>query len=470
MNMLYRFIILLGLLYLSSCTYNVNNSTALMAFQDSLPNASIGFCIKDAETGKLIEEYNSIKSLRPASVLKLVTTATALDYLKSNYKYRTKIGYTGVLTGDILKGDLVIKASGDPTWNSQYFPDEDVIKFIVSNIKQNGIKNISGDFIVDKYGINEDIPRTWIWEDIGNYYGSPSYSINIYDNTYDIEFSSQNAGSDTKIKSVSPFLKDIKFENKVLASKENRDNAWIFGSPYSEKRLIRGNIPENRDSFKIRGSISNPALVFINQLAKRLNEEGIKCEPNLLFKSNVPNTELFEIISPELKEMVYYTNQKSINLYSESIGKRLMLEAGENLGFDCNPTTFFYEYWRAKGLSVEGIELTDLCGLSAFNMVTPYFMTDLLVYMHSKSENRDCFIESLPLAGNSGTLKYFGKGTCLENNLRAKTGSMKGVRSYCGYFRNKSKTFAFSLIVNNCTCEKDKLTELIVSLLKGYCN
>ena len=80
MNMLYRFIILLELLYLSSCTYNVNNSTALMAFQDSLPNASIGFCIKDAETGKLIEEYNSRKSLRPASVLKLVRQASIIFF------------------------------------------------------------------------------------------------------------------------------------------------------------------------------------------------------------------------------------------------------------------------------------------------------------------------------------------------------------------------------------------------------
>jgi len=205
-------------------------------------------------------------------------------------------------------------------------------------------------------------------------------------------------------------------------------------------------------------------------LTIKLNDEGIKCNPYILFKSNISNTKLFDLKSPELKEIVHFTNQKSINLYSESIGKRLLLDAGEMLDFNSNPTAFFQEYWKSKNLNVNGIELVDLCGLSAFNIVTPDFMTDLLLYMYNKSENGDCFMKSLPLAGNSGTLKHFGKGTCLENNLRAKTGSMKGVRAYCGYFRKGDKLMAFTLIVNNYTCENKKLTRLIVNLLKNYCN
>jgi D-alanyl-D-alanine carboxypeptidase/D-alanyl-D-alanine-endopeptidase (penicillin-binding protein 4) len=89
----------------------------------------------------------------------------------------------------------------------------------------------------------------------------------------------------------------------------------------------------------------------------------------------------------------------------------------------------------------------------------------------SKNSNEGYyFIKSLPLAGNSGTLNNFGKGTCLQNNLRAKTGSMKGVKAYCGYFNKREKLLAFTLIVNNYSCDNKKLTNFISDFLINYCN
>lgn len=467
MRILHTIVVILFLHCLSSCSGGMED-TALKTLIDSLPNASIGICIKEVETGKTIVDYNADKSLRPASVIKLLTTVTALDHLGKDYNYNTDVGYTGKLSSSTLKGSICIKASGDPTWGSKYFPDINIIDSIVNKISQAGIKTITNGFIVDKSGIYEGIPGKWLWEDIGNYYGSPSYALNYKDNTYKIEFSSKEAGANTKIKSVWPRPQSLKISNTVVASEENGDNAWIFGSPLSKTRLIKGHIPENRKSFRIKGALPDPAQIFINELCAGLKKKGIKCKPKLIFKKDLEYKKLFEIKSPSLEKIVYHTNQKSINLFAESIGKKLVSESGQTIDFGTKPTEFFVNYWNKRGLKTNGIELYDFCGLSAFNIITPAFMTDLLVYVHKNEDVAESLFFSLPLAGNSGTLKNFGKGTKLHGNLYAKTGSMKSVRAYCGYIQRTNKLYCFTIIINNYSSKDEKLIKFIVDFLDEY--
>lgn len=74
------------------------------------------------ESGSSILEYNSNKLLIPASTLKIVTSAAALEMLGADYRFKTQIGYTGELTeNNELKGDVVIIGGGDPTLGSMYF-------------------------------------------------------------------------------------------------------------------------------------------------------------------------------------------------------------------------------------------------------------------------------------------------------------------------------------------------------------
>ncbi len=467
MKIIYGIITVLIILGVYSWDVKEKNA-ALNTLVDLHHNASIGVCIKDVETGKTIINYNANKLLRPASVLKLLTTITALDKLGSNYRYITSIGYDGNIKGEILDGSICIKASGDPVWGSKYFKSFNIIDTIVDNISNMGIKKITKGFVVDRAGIYEGIPGKWLWEDIGNYYGSPSYAINYRDNTYEIEFSSKEAGSQTVIKSVWPCSKELKICNKVISSEENRDNAWIYGSPLSDKRLIEGNIPQNRTAFTIKGAIPNPAHVFINELCAKLRKNGIDCNPELFFRTNQDYSKLLEIKSPPLKDIVYFTNQKSVNLFAESIGKRLMLNCDSIIDFSTVPTGFFKNYWAEKGININGLEIYDFSGLSSFNLVTSAFMTDILIYTYKNGNIGKNIYLSLPLAGNSGTLKNFGKGTMLDNNLKAKTGSMKSVRAYCGYIQKKNRLHCFTVIINNYSSDNKKITNSVVDFLNRY--
>ncbi len=89
--------------------------------QSDYQNASIGVHVVEAETGKPVFEFNAEKLFTPASVLKVVTSAAALEILGPDYRFATRIGYTGKIENSVLKGDLIVWGGGDPSLGSEYF-------------------------------------------------------------------------------------------------------------------------------------------------------------------------------------------------------------------------------------------------------------------------------------------------------------------------------------------------------------
>ena len=85
-------------------------------------NSTVGIQIVDLQTGSALFEMNAGKLMIPASVMKIITSATALEMLGADYRFQTKIGFAGeLLKTNELKGDLVISGGGDPTLGSEYF-------------------------------------------------------------------------------------------------------------------------------------------------------------------------------------------------------------------------------------------------------------------------------------------------------------------------------------------------------------
>lgn len=77
------------------------------------------------------------------------------------------------------------------------------------------------------------------------------------------------------------------------------------------------------------------------------------------------------------------------------------------------------------------------------------------------------FYRSLPIAGESGTIRKLADSTAAEGNLRAKSGTMSRVRAYAGYVDTRSgKRMAFAMIGNNTQWElseiRDKFEKLFV--------
>jgi D-alanyl-D-alanine carboxypeptidase/D-alanyl-D-alanine-endopeptidase (penicillin-binding protein 4) len=143
------------------------------------------------------------------------------------------------------------------------------------------------------------------------------------------------------------------------------------------------------------------------------------------------------IRSKSLGEWVAVTNSRSNNVYADTLlrhigGSRSVQKALTELGVD--PLSY---------------HMADGSGLSRKNLATPRSLVKVLQAMnHSPKHN--AFLSSLPIAGVSGTLKNRLRQKNLEGFVRAKTGTLKGVRSLSGYMKHPEYgTLAFSIIVNN---------------------
>ncbi|HJA15868.1 MAG TPA: D-alanyl-D-alanine carboxypeptidase/D-alanyl-D-alanine-endopeptidase [Candidatus Butyricimonas faecavium] len=420
--------------------------------RDEVKHAAIGVCVKNVETGQVMYEHNAKMALRPASVVKLLSSALALKREGDSLTYITKVFYTGRIEDGVLSGNIVIRAGGDPTLDSKYFPKMCFIDSLVSKVVNLGIKRIYGDIIIEPEGEPARIPGSWPWEDVANYYGALYHSFNYRDNTYTITLKSGKLGTQTKIVSVVPSVPGVKLRNEVIASTKN--DAWIYGGPEAATLLIQGTIPANRSSFVVKGAMHCPNAYFRVELEKRLKEKGITLD-----KQKVEEGEyhaLLTIISPFLKDIVYYTNKNSVNLFAEALGELI------------SPTDY------AKTVKVElsdmgidscGIILKDASGLSPANAVPAKVFTDLLIW--ARMYLSDAFVLSLPQGNVDWGLRIYSDHPVLRENVVAKTCSMSGVRALAGYLKTQQgETLAFTILVNNYVGDPVKVQECMRDLLK----
>jgi len=464
-----------------SALTNLKNNINLLKKDKALKHASWSVCVMSSKTGKIIAEYNSEMALTPASTMKVITTATALSILGSNFKFKTQLEYSGNIDSlGTLHGNLYIKGGGDPTFGSDRFANtnaEVILSDWIVKIKSIGIKKIEGKIIADAAIFdNQFVSPDWTWEDIGNYYGTGACGLSIFENQYHIYFKAgKNIGDTATIESIYPEIPYLQLINNVKTGKANSgDNVIIYGSPFSNIRILDGTVPLGKSNYSVEGSIPDPSFFFAYYFNKKLSENGIsisqlpetvrnmKLDKKFIDTSRVLISTYF---SPNLESIVYHTNLKSVNTFAEHLLKMMGVKKAQEGSFDAG-TKVVEDFLASKKIDIAGFSMNDGSGLSPLDKVTTKQMAGFLLQFMNDA-GYDAFYKSLPIAGKSGSIASLFKGTVAENNLRAKSGYLSGVRSYAGYVTNKSKeVLTFSIIVNNYDCKplemKTKLEQLML--------
>lgn len=438
-------------------------------------NASVSIYVVDIDNQEIVLEHNPGKSLTPASVMKLITSASALQLLGSDYTFKTVVGYNGKLNTNSgkLTGDIIIKGGGDPALGSEYFKDHygDFVSNWVTEIKKAGIKKIKGRIITDdSYFDYSPVPAKWLAEDIGNYYGAGVYGLSVYDNTYEIHFNTTDTNN-LKITRILPPQFKIVFENNLTA-KGSTDEGYIYSLPYGSSAKLEGTIPVNEQDFVLKGSVTDPPLLIAKILNEKLAAEGIKISENpstfrLENRKQAENTlKITETSSPRLAEIIEVLNKESVNLYAETL-IRVIGRKTNNDGSLSSGLSVVEVFLRNVGISTGGMFLEDGSGLSPSNSVNSEGLVKLLVYMNQKGSGFNDFFNSLPEAGKNGTLKTIFKDKLFDSRLRAKSGSMTRVKCYAGYITTLSgKQMAFSILVNNFSGQSKHIITGIEEIIK----
>lgn len=441
---------------------------------------SLGIAVIDVSSGKLLAQYNEQESLIPASTMKILTTATALKLLGADYRFKTELLYDGKIVNGVLQGNLIIKGFGDPTLGSNQMPGvmplSALMANFVENVKKAGIKSIQGKVVGDgSYFKGETAGNTWQWYDLGNYYASGTWGLNIHENFYHLYFQQvEKSGDIPKIARIEPLIPNLYFINEVTSANKNTgDNAYIYGGPHAYARVIKGTIPVGNQRFVIKGSMPDPPFFVAHRFMHALEEAGIAtakiAQTDLDFSSDEARTLLYTHYSPTLVEIATRANHESVNLYCESIIRAI--GAAKNVrnslqgGLDATRN-----YLAQQGVETDGLFLMDGSGLSPRIGITAFQMSDILHRVAKDEALFPVFYETLPLGGSAGTVKSLFKGTAALGKIRLKSGYIDRVRSFAGYVEHPSgKLLAFAVIANNFNCSTGTITKKLEQFMVKLC-
>lgn len=456
-------------------TLGQTTSPKITFSKDVFPaNASWSIYVADAVTGEVISDKDGTINLIPASVTKLIPTATALSMLGGDYRFTTSLAFTGKLNrkNGELRGNIIIIGGGDPMLGSPNFRDEygDVIGKWVQAAKDAGIRKITGDIVADASVYDYmPVPGGWQWDDAGNYYGAGVHGINFTNNSFAIYLHTGGVGSASVIDSTDIAGRYLTINNYLTVG-GSTDNGVVYSSPYSTTVTLGGTIPANSTSV-LDASVPDPPLATAMMLKDRFVALGISVSGRCLTKRTDAATDtvlemLATTVSPTLKEMVTTTNQESINLFAGQLCKHLGLVYKGNPSFDAGLDVIKSFLDTAK-ISTGSVMLTDASGLSRDNLLSAEFMTQFLRFIYN-SPLKETFISSLPVSGVSGTLKNYFSDDALKGKITAKTGSMTGVRSMAGFVTTSTgRVMAFTIMVNGYTAPGTEVAGRIEEILKA---
>lgn len=274
---------------------------------------------------------------------------------------------------------------------------------------------------------------------------TPLLSILFFLGLFSCENHSKSESAERKLAYI-PQQKRLSKPNKLLAELESLKKDQNF-----QNATIGYVIMDCTDGKQEVVAEYNPTHFFIPASTQKLLTTGAA----------------LEIFGDQISRQVFMTNQNSLNWMANKLLKKVGEEKYRKRDFEngCKAVT---EFWQEKGLDTAGLRLCDGSGLSKGNSLSPKLLTDVLFYMMS-SPYSYIFYNSLPLSGISGTLKNYTNGTAAEGMIRAKTGTVAGVKSFAGYVNTLSgKKLIFAIIVNNVSCRtrimKKKMENLFVRM------
>lgn len=449
------------------------------SFQDfiaheALASAHVGVHVIKVNNGQTVIDFQSTKAFLPASTNKVSTTAAAYLALGEKFTFSTSVYLDGVRRGDNFDGWLIIKGAGDPGLGSgiaNYQSISQLVDELVQIIKKSGIKSFSKGIWIDPYHlpyrelVHDNISGGVIWEDIGNYYATGIYGLNIFQNRFEIQFR-QKAKSGDSVQVESVFPSDLQKILKIRVAagpKGSGDLTYISPHMMDGEILVQGTIPPGTGTFTVKGSIADPPAFAAQYLLKALKNNGITIDSVKVAKTSLEQAKktVLTYHSPGLLNLLKEINEESNNLYAEGVLRAFGFaqSSKSDLKSSCKA---LQDFWFSQGINLSGCRIADGSGLSRLNLQTPVFQTAILRLMAAYPS----FVQTLAIAGKSGTLKNFGYSTKLAGNLKGKSGSMSGVLAYCGYFDAKSgEQLAFSIIVNNFTSRNAQVKVAIEKLL-----
>lgn len=461
---------------------------------------SEGVCAVYAErlNGERIVSYEASRKLIPASVTKLITTGLALKVLGSDFKYQTKLAYSGQIVDSVLVGDLYIVGGGDPLTAAQVDgvqTEKSLFASWTKSIKSLGIKSIRGRVVGDsRFFCDSALENdSWSLSDLGFAYGAVPSGLNFNQNIQSFHIAPGPASMTRPyVRQVYPQIPWTEIViNAITSQSATYDDIYCVNSVHSPIVEFRGSFPLSAKGYTLKCSNRHGALTCAYRFCEYLKFAGISVSDGYadvdtqgylrtmpgVFKRGakvVAPSDLKLISTTEslpMSQLVHITNHVSDNFIAETLMRTLGLEYSGQCQYSACYSAY-NQYLAEMGLNVKGgCKLYDGSGLSRKNYISPRFIVDFLKAMSKTSAYED-FYNSLPTPGtreSSLQNRFSSSPDALKQRIHMKSGSMNGVRCFGGYIESEdgdeSKRIAFAVMTNNIIASSSKVYALIEDII-----
>ncbi len=413
----------------------------------NLNNISISVVHLGGETeAKKVLSFNENISRNPASTMKILTSAAALEVLKPDYNWVTKF-FSDNRNGNTLGGKIYADLQGDP----KFVPE--ILLPMLHKWKAEGIKNIDADFVLNNAIFSKN-PDSSSDDESNEVYAVKPQADNFAFNSVTAKFN----GEEVKLNYP---IYGVRLNNNLVLTNELCPNNKTWGNNinYSIKEadgIYLINLTGKYSKFcsdksfnmPISNYISNKDFFVRSLLGLWASIEGnIIKYPNISYGEVSKNSVLIgEILSFPLAALIYDMNKFSNNLMARLIFLRLGIMTQPNhLNAELSRKTVL-NYLKENNIDSYSIVLENGSGLSQLERISAKQMTDILGLAYSKPFFKN-FLESLPIAGVDGTMK--NRLQDISGKAWLKSGTLNNVRAIAGYISDgKGGFYAVSAMVN----------------------
>lgn len=413
----------LSLLLVCLCWTRLGDCQGASAALPKSPAETLGVFAVDASTGEVIWQVNSDTPLRPASVLKLITSSAALSSLGPEHTFETRILYDGK--------SLFVLGGGDPVLTT-----EDISR-IATEISFRGLRSVQ-DIVVDLSRYPEKLDR----KGIRAYEASP---LALTFNFNSLRVWGCGTGGKSCRTGTDPLEAGIKIVGNITPAKfSSLEVGAIDNGVVSVRGTCRVSSFECLDEYR---ALPDPLVTFGKIFTSSLERQGIKVTGVLRMGRSSDNAvEIYNNHSRPLREIVSSLNHLSTNIIAEQLVYEMGCQQGE-----CSRERGFKSiarFLQSVGLKDDQFSLRDGSGLSHENRVSARAIVKVLLASLKDIRYGPEFEASLAIGSVAGTLKRRN----ISPSIRGKTGSIDGVSSIAGVIKGESgKETVFAILQNGVT-------------------
>jgi serine-type D-Ala-D-Ala carboxypeptidase/endopeptidase (penicillin-binding protein 4) len=473
------FILAIFFVFLPTFSLAQVNEEGVGKFRKSVNNLLSSTCLRknnygvkiySLDRGETLYEIRSKRLFIPASNAKILTTATALKYLGSNYRFATRIYTDGILENETLKGNLYIKGSGDPKLVTEQ------LWLMVNELRNLPIKRIKGNIIADdSFFDDQKRIKTWIKNPGAQAYEAPLGALSFNFNTVKVYVSPGKKAGDQPVIVIEPENEYIKLENNAQTLRPGKRRRLIVNRVDKEDHdliTVSGGINLGQPRAQYFLNITDPTQYALNVFKSYIELSGITFDGQLQ-QGKVPHdaVELYKHEGEPLALALRGLNKFSNNFVAEQILKTI---GGEHLGLPGSTQKglrAFDEYMKQLGYAPGQYSIYDGSGLSRQNRLSPEIIVDILRNVKNDLSIYPEFVTALGVMGVDGNVKSRMRKVASSSKARVKTGTLNFVSALSGFFQSKEgELFAFSILMNDLKCSNRRVKKIQDQIIKKGLN